>query len=157
MAQESDPARMVRELRQRAGLTQSELAKRTGIAQPDIAAYEAGQRSPSEGTVDRIRRALGPRPSELLSKHSARVTEIVTRHRGSRLWIFGSTAAGDDRPGSDLDLLVEFEPGATLLDEAALSLELEELLGIHVDVVSLGGLRGPVGAEIRKSARPWAA
>lgn len=153
----NEAGQRIRDLRLRAGLTQRELAARAGMAQPNIAAYESGRRIPSEETLNRIRHVLGPRPSELLSAHSKRVTEIVQSNRGRQLWIFGSTATGRDQPGSDLDILVEFEPGATLLDEAALSLELEDLLGIHVDVVSLGGLRGSIGAEIRASARPWAA
>jgi len=43
--------------------------------------------------------------------------------------VFGSVARGEARPGSDLDLLVEFEPGASLIDHVGLSQDLEELLG----------------------------
>ena len=55
--------------------------------------------------------------------------------------VFGSVARGDDGPGSDIDFLVEFEQGATLLDLMAIQDELGELLGCDVDVVSAGGLK----------------
>ncbi|WP_278258982.1 nucleotidyltransferase domain-containing protein [Nocardioides convexus] len=67
--------------------------------------------------------------------------------------VFGSAARGDDRPGSDIDLLVTFAPGASLLDQADLKHHLEDLLGVSVDIVSDGGLRGN-HARILEEARP---
>ncbi len=49
-------------------------------------------------------------------------------------------ARGEARPGSDVDLLVDFEPGASLLDHVGLFQDLEELLGVGVDVVARTGL-----------------
>lgn len=49
---------------------------------------------------------------------------------------FGSVARGEARPGSDLDLLVDLDPGRSLLDLVGFELDLEELLGIEVDVVT---------------------
>lgn len=140
--------------RRRAGLTQSELARRTGLSQPNISAYETGRRRPNAATLATIRRALGPRPSELLAEHRTEIAALVAAHRGSRAWVFGSAATADDRAGSDLDLLVEFAPGASLIDLSALTLELEGLLGIPVDIVSAGGLRGAIGDSIRDTAIP---
>jgi len=54
--------------------------------------------------------------------------------------IFGSVARGDETPESDIDLLVEFEPGASLLDLARIKLDIEDFIGRTVDVVSLGSL-----------------
>jgi predicted nucleotidyltransferase len=54
--------------------------------------------------------------------------------------VFGSTARGASEGSSDVDLLVEMEPGRSLLDLVALWQELEDLLGIHVDVLSDGGV-----------------
>ncbi len=66
---------------------------------------------------------------------------IASRHHARALSVFGSVARGDDGPDSDIDFLVEFEPGASLLDLMAIQDELEALLECSVDVVSLGGLK----------------
>ncbi|HUY98543.1 MAG TPA: nucleotidyltransferase family protein [Verrucomicrobiae bacterium] len=65
--------------------------------------------------------------------------------------VFGSVARGDAGPRSDVDLLVDFEPEASLLDQVGLFHDLESLLGVPVDVVSSGGLR-PCDAAIRAAA-----
>ena len=132
----------VQDLRVAAGLTQDELAARSGVAQPNIAAYENGRRNPSAAMLDRLRAAAKPRPSVVLA-----------RHRASRVRVFGSTARGEDVSGGDLDLLVRFAPDADLFDLADLSTELSELTGLHVDVVSERGLQR-TGARIIADARP---
>jgi hypothetical protein len=50
--------------------------------------------------------------------------------------VFGSFARGEDNPASDLDLLIDLEPGRSLLDIVAIKQDLEDLLGISVDVVT---------------------
>jgi uncharacterized protein len=55
--------------------------------------------------------------------------------------LFGSAARGDDRPDSDIDLLVDFDEDSSLFDLMRMSRELEALLGRAVDVVSAGGLK----------------
>ena len=55
--------------------------------------------------------------------------------------VFGSVARGEETPTSDIDFLVEFEPGSSLFDLLHISEELEALLGVRVDVVSAGGLK----------------
>jgi uncharacterized protein len=64
--------------------------------------------------------------------------------------LFGSVARGDDRPGSDVDVLVQFLPGSrpTLFTLAGLKLRLEDLLGREVDVGTPGGLRPDVRASV---------
>lgn len=69
------------------------------------------------------------------------IHEIVRRHRGRSVALFGSVARGDDMPDSDVDFLVEFEPGSSLFDLMDLQDALAELLGESVDVVSAGGLK----------------
>lgn len=54
--------------------------------------------------------------------------------------MFGSVARGTSEGGSDIDLLVDFESGRTLIDQIGLWRDLEALLGVRVDVVSAGGL-----------------
>lgn len=69
------------------------------------------------------------------------IRAAVARHHGRRVRLFGSVARGEDRPDSDIDLLVDFEVASSLFDLIRLTRELEELLGLPVDVVSTGGLK----------------
>ena len=64
----------------------------------------------------------------------------------------GSAARGEARPDSDLDLLVDALPGATLLDLGAVQFELEELLGVSVDVLTPGDLPAKFRDQILKEA-----
>ncbi len=69
------------------------------------------------------------------------INGLVRQHRGRTASLFGSVARGDDTPESDIDFLVEFEAGSSLFDLMDLQEALEQLLGVSVDVVSLGGLK----------------
>ena len=69
------------------------------------------------------------------------IKAAAARHHGRRVRLFGSIARGEDRPGSDVDLLVDFDADSSLFDLIRLTRELEELLGRPVDVVSTGGLK----------------
>jgi predicted nucleotidyltransferase len=73
---------------------------------------------------------------EGLRRRRAEILGVARKRRAHRLAVFGSVARGEVRPNSDLDLLVDFEPGASLLDHVGLFQDLEELLGVGVDVVS---------------------
>lgn len=91
-----------------------------------------------------VRRLLGAAavlPSDIIDRHRAAILEAVARHKGSDARVFGSVAAGSDSAGSDVDLLVRFAPDASLFDVVALTEELEQLLGIPVDLLSEGGLK----------------
>jgi hypothetical protein len=82
---------------------------------------------------------------------------ICQRHKISRLSLFGSTLKGTARPGSDIDLLVEFEPGAriTLLDMAQIEIELSTLLGGRkVDLRTAGDLSRFFRDEVVRTAEP---
>ena len=76
---------------------------------------------------------------------------IAARHHASRVRLFGSVARGEDKPDSDIDLLVDFEQESSLFDLMRLSRELEELLGRAVDVVSVGGLKSRDRAILAES------
>lgn len=142
----------MRSRREAAGLSQADLAALTGIRQPNISAYESGRRRPSPRTLQRLLDAVAVRPSDLLERHRDEIVEVVRNRSGEALWVFGSSARSADTTTSDLDLLVRFGPGASLLDQAGIVHDLEEMLGIHVDVVSVGGLRPGVHDDIARDA-----
>ena len=81
------------------------------------------------------------------------INDLVRQHRGRAASLFGSVARGDDTPESDIDFLVEFEAGSSLFDLMDLQEALEQLLGVSVDVVSLGGLKDRDN-HIRREAVP---
>jgi uncharacterized protein len=66
----------------------------------------------------------------------AEILRIAAGHGAHNLRIFGSVARGQARPDSDLDLLIDLEPGRSLLDIIAIKQDLEDLLGRSVDVVT---------------------
>lgn len=68
--------------------------------------------------------------------------------------LFGSLARGDATATSDVDLLVRFDPDRSLLDHGGLLMDLRDLLGCSVDVVSEGALQGRFGQIVRKEAIP---
>lgn len=78
----------------------------------------------------------------------------AARHRVTNPRVFGSALHGDDRDGSDLDLLVDTLPGTTLLDLGGLQDELQELLGISVDVLTLQDLPVKFRDIVAQEARP---
>jgi predicted nucleotidyltransferase len=117
-------------------MSQLELAAASGIAQPNISAYESGQVTPRPETLERLFAALRPRPSVVLERLRDRVLKAAASHRIQGVQVFGSLATGHDTPDSDVDLLVQLEPGASLFDLALFAEEVESILGFRVDVVS---------------------
>ncbi len=94
------------------------------------------------------------RPSIVLSLKRIAVLEATSRFRVSNPRIFGSVLHGTDRGGSDLDLLVDALPGATLLDLGDLQDELQSLLGVHVDLLTPGDLPPKFRAKVLAEAQP---
>jgi predicted nucleotidyltransferase len=68
--------------------------------------------------------------------------------------LFGSVVRGEDRPDSDLDVLVDFEPKRTLLDLIGFEQDLEELFGRKVEVISARGLNPRIEAQVLREAVP---
>jgi predicted nucleotidyltransferase len=91
---------------------------------------------------------------DLLEEKREDILRIAKRYGARNLRIFGSVARGDAGPESDVDFLVELEPGRTLFDLGGLLYELRELLGIPVDVVTEKGLRDHVRPSVLKEAVP---
>jgi len=81
------------------------------------------------------------------------IIDLVRQHHGRAVALFGSVARGDDTPESDIDFLVEFQKGSSLFDLMDLQEALEQLLGVSVDVVSVGGLKDR-DDHIRREAVP---
>lgn len=91
---------------------------------------------------------------ELLREKRDEILRICAKHGARNVRVFGSVARGEAGEDSDVDFLVEFEPGRSLLDQASLVLDLEELLGRKVDVVTERGLYWLLRRRILKEARP---
>jgi uncharacterized protein len=127
-------------------MSQRDLARAAGVPQSTVATVETSWRQPSVAMLERLLSAAGfeldarlvnaIRPSELLARHRPAVARLLAGYPVARAWIFGSVARGDDRPDSDLDLLIELTPGATFMDYVGLEEDLAELLGCPVDVVT---------------------
>jgi len=94
------------------------------------------------------------RPSEALDLHRTRVRQIALGHRVLDVRVFGSVARGDDVEGSDLDLLVLPTEDTTLLDISAIRLELRDLLGVHVDVLTPNALPDGFRQQVLEEALP---
>jgi predicted nucleotidyltransferase len=80
------------------------------------------------------------RPSEVLPQHRETIRQLVLEAGMANPRVFGSVLHGDDQEGSDLDILVDPAPRASLLDMAGLQIELEKALGVKVDVRTPGEL-----------------
>lgn len=154
--------------RRAAGLTQTELAHRAGTSQPAIARYERGAASPSVATLDRILRAAGQRltlgAEATGSQHDAssarmralrarrrEVLALIRAHGARNPRVFGSAARGEDRPDSDIDVVVDFDfDERGIFPLVDLREALSALLDEKVDLVGSDLLKPEVLAEIER-------
>ncbi len=99
--------------------------------------------------------AMIPSPTvyELLAAKRAEILQAAARYGASNVRLFGSVARGEATPESDVDFLVDFEDGRTLLDQAGLTIELQEILGHEVDVASEDGLKPRAKESVLHDAR----
>lgn len=82
------------------------------------------------------------------------ILRVAANHGARNVRVFGSVARGDARPDSDIDFLVELEPGRSLFDLGGLLVELQTLLGVDVDVVTEKGLRPRIRSQVLREAIP---
>jgi predicted nucleotidyltransferase/DNA-binding XRE family transcriptional regulator len=162
---------MIREARRRARLSQADLARRAGVAQPVISAYESDRREPSLVTLTKLIEATGyrlavelvPGPRQLLGlpdtrlgrrlrRHRRAVVDIAGRRGARNMRVFGSVARGEDGDASDVDLLVDLDEGVGVVSLAGLRRELAELLGVDVDVVPAVALKPGIRDEVLAEA-----
>lgn len=98
---------------------------------------------------------LGTRPLRaLVEANRDQIKSIVVRHNGRSVALFGSVARGDERPGSDIDLLVELAPGTRPFEILALGADLEDALGVKVDLGTRDSLRSGLRDEVLAEAVP---
>jgi predicted nucleotidyltransferase len=94
------------------------------------------------------------RPSLALAQHRDAVCRAARRYCVSNLRVYGSVLRGHDTEGSDLDLLVDPLPGTTLFDLGGLQDELEQLMGLRVDVRTPKDLPLTFREQVLAEARP---
>jgi predicted nucleotidyltransferase len=92
--------------------------------------------------------------NDLLGSKREEILQIAARHGAHNVRVFGSVARGEATPESDLDFLVELEPGRSLLDHVALLQDLESLLGRKVDLVEPEALHWYIRDRILQEAIP---
>jgi len=91
---------------------------------------------------------------ELLHVKREEILKVCAKYGARNVRVFGSVARGEADEQSDLDLIVDFEPGRSLLDHAGLWLELQELVGVKVDVVSSRGIKSRIRERVLQEAVP---
>jgi predicted nucleotidyltransferase len=89
-----------------------------------------------------------------LTERRAEILAIAERHGASDVRIFGSVARGDANENSDVDFMVRFDEGRSLMDHAALIGDLSDLLGVKVDVVDVDGMRPRFRTVVEAEAAP---
>jgi predicted nucleotidyltransferase len=87
-----------------------------------------------------------------LQRRRAEILQLAARHGATRVRVFGSVARSEADAQSDIDFLVELEPGRSLFDLGALLVELESMLGRPVDVVTSAGLRERIREQVLREA-----
>ncbi|MDD2903262.1 MAG: nucleotidyltransferase family protein [Syntrophales bacterium] len=92
--------------------------------------------------------------NEILKEKRQEILLLASRHGASNVRVFGSVARGEADAASDLDVLVDLEPGRSLLDLGGLLMDLQQLLGREVDVVTAKGLRARIRERVLKEAIP---
>ena len=97
---------------------------------------------------------FAPLALEAVRRRRAEILRLTARYGASNVRVFGSVARGDASSGSDVDLLVDFEPGRSLLDLVGLELDLRDLLGLPVDVAAVASLKDRIRPRVLAEAVP---
>jgi predicted nucleotidyltransferase/DNA-binding XRE family transcriptional regulator len=170
---EVEAAALLRTARQRARMSQTDVARGAGVAQSVISAYESGQREPAIATLAKLVAATGHelvidvKPvtgrhlglpdtplGRRLRRHRQAVLDTAARCGASNVRVFGSVARGEDGPDSDIDLLVELRRNVGLVGLGGLQRELSELLKVPVDVVPADSVKARVRINVEAEAIP---
>jgi len=162
---------MIRDARTRARLSQTDLARRAGVAQSVICAYEKDRREPGIATLAKLIEATGhelaielipttrsrpglpdTRLGRLLRRHRRAVLALAAKRGARNVRVFGSVARGEDTETSDIDLLVDLDEHVGVVALAGLRRELSELLHVDVDVVPASTLKPGVAEAVHAEA-----
>jgi predicted nucleotidyltransferase len=92
--------------------------------------------------------------NELLQEKREAILQLAAKHGARNVRVFGSVARHEANEQSDIDFLIDMEPGRSLMDMGGLLMDLRELLGREVDVVTEKGLYWLLRRRILKEARP---
>lgn len=146
------------------GLSRRALAQRAGL-RPETLSRIASRGTCDFATLDRLAEAAGLRLAveggeqarigrardEVLRKQ-ALVRTLAEAHGARSVELFGSAARGEERPGSDLDFMVELEPGRSLLDLIGFANDMQEAFGRKVEAITAAGMKPRVLADARRDA-----
>jgi uncharacterized protein len=173
-----DVGTLIRGTRRDAGLSQTELAERAGTSQPALARYETGTTLPTLPTLERLFSACGRRlqvrairlaersgpttsvrgqlgsQAQKLRRHRRQLLDAARARGVRKVRVFGSLVRGEAMRAGDLDLLVDLEPGRTLIDLAAFRRDAEGILGTSVDVATPDLLKKRIRDEVLTEALP---
>ena len=163
---------LLKQARRRAGLTQAQLGVNAGLPQSVISAYERDRRHPSVEMLGRLvaaagfdlRLALSPssvgvRPfagpvGAVLQHRRDMVRELLTERGITNVEVFGSVARGTDRPDSDVDLVGDVPASMGLWGLNRAAIDLEEVLGVAVDLVPRSAMKARVAAGAAEDLVP---
>lgn len=154
-------------------MTQGELARRAGVSQPVISAYENGRREPGLSMLTKLVNASGcGLDVRLVSRRNDRadlpdtpmgnrlrrdrhaVIDVLAESGMSGVRVFGSVGRGDDSDESDVDLLVDVPEEVSLLDLIRAERKIASIIGRDVDLVPTRGLKGSMSEKILAEAIP---
>jgi uncharacterized protein len=155
----------IADARRAAGLSQSALADAIFLDRTAVSKIESGQRHVSSMELASIAKSLSRPiqsffdekapvgdPLSLVRRKRTAILRIARKHGARSIRVFGSAARGEATQESDIDFLVEMEPGRGLFAQAAMLLELQDLLGRDVDVVTVDGLRERIRERVLDEA-----
>ncbi|HVV77177.1 MAG TPA: nucleotidyltransferase domain-containing protein [Mycobacteriales bacterium] len=166
-------AAILRRARTSARLSQPDLARRPGVAQSVISAYEAGRREPSINTLSKLVAATGhdlvvdlsPSSSPQrglpdtpmggrLRRNRRKILDAAALEGAGNVRVFGSVARGDNTADSDVDLLVDLEPGVGLFGLGRLERDLSGILRCPVDLIPADGVKPRIRDAVLADAVP---
>lgn len=168
---EQNVGKLIHGARKASGMTQVELALRSGTSQPALVRYESGRVSPSITTLERLLLAAGSRLElktvpvatradfslprvKKLREAKDQIIRLAHQAGASHVRIFGSVVRGEDDSSSDIDLLVDYDLDDGLIPLIKLNDSLSELLGEPVDVAPVTLLKPDVAERVLAEALP---
>ncbi len=91
---------------------------------------------------------------QLIQQRKQEIEQIAARYGAHNLRVFGSVARGEAGPDSDIDLLVDLEPGRTIFDLGGLLMDLQEMLDVPLDVGTEAMLKARIRERVLREAVP---